>query len=78
MLRRWSEDNIGELPFHYPYRYAPIEGEAFAVARGLEQSRYFTQGCDDNVVVKDHKPLVKILDDRTIDEINNSREFRLK
>ena len=59
-------------------RYAQIEGEALDVAWGLEQSRYFTQGCDDIVVVTDHKPLVKILGDRTIDEINNSRLFRLK
>ena len=41
-------------------RYAPIEGEAFAVAWGLEQSKYFTQGCNDLLVVTDHKPLVKI------------------
>ena len=59
-------------------RYAPIEGEALAVAWGLEQSRYFTQGCDDLIVVTDHKPLVKILGDRTLDEISNSRLFRLK
>ena len=59
-------------------RYAPIEGEALAVAWGLEQSRYFTQGCDDLLVVTDHKPLVKILGDRTLDEITNSRIFRLK
>ena len=49
-------------------RYAPIEGEALAVAWGLEQSKYFT----------DHKPLVKILGDRTLDEISNTRIFRLK
>ena len=59
-------------------RYAPIEGEALAVACGLEQSRYFTQGCDNLLVVTDHKPLVKILGDRTLDEITNSRLFRLK
>ena len=41
--------------------FAPIEGEALAVAWGLEQMRYFTQGCDDLLVVTDHKPLVKIL-----------------
>ena len=40
--------------------YAPIEGEAFAVAWGLEQSKYFTQGCNDLLVATDHKPLVKI------------------
>ena len=41
-------------------RYAPIEGEALAVAWGLEQTKYFTQGCDNLVVVTDHKPLTKI------------------
>ena len=59
-------------------RYAPIEGEALAVAWGLEQSRYFTQGCDKLTVVTDHKPLVKIFGDRTLDEIANPRLFRLK
>lgn len=58
--------------------YAAIEGEALAVAWGLEQTRYFTQGCDDLVVVTDHEPLVKIFGDRTLDEITNSRLFRLK
>ncbi len=48
-------------------RYAPIEGEALAVAWGPEQSRYFTQGCDNLLVVTDHKPLVKIFGDRTLD-----------
>ena len=43
-------------------RYAPIEGEALAVAWGLEQSKYFTQGCNDLLVVTYHKQLVKILD----------------
>lgn len=59
-------------------RYAPIEGEALAVAWGLEQSKYFTQGCDNLLVATDHKPLVKILGDRTLDEISNTRLFRLK
>ena len=59
-------------------RYAAIEGEALAVAWGLEQTRYFTQGCDNLVVVTDHKPLVKIFGGRTLDEITNTRLFRLK
>ena len=59
-------------------RYAAVEGEALAVAWGLEQTRYFTQGCDNLIVVTDHKPLVKILGDRTLDEITNSRLFRIK
>ena len=59
-------------------RYAPIEGEALAVAWGLEQTKYFTLGCDDLLVVTDHKPLTKILGDRMLDEIHNTRLFRLK
>ena len=59
-------------------RYAPVEGEALAVAWSLEQTKYFTQGCTKLIVVTDHKPLVKILGDRTLDEISNTRIFRLK
>eukprot|EP00745_Piridium_sociabile_P016047 TRINITY_DN23877_c0_g1_i16.p1 TRINITY_DN23877_c0_g1~~TRINITY_DN23877_c0_g1_i16.p1 ORF type:complete len:1035 (+),score=142.70 TRINITY_DN23877_c0_g1_i16:69-3173(+) len=59
-------------------RYAPIEGEALAIAWGLEQTRYFTQGCTNLLVVTDHKPLKKIFGDRTLDEISNTRLFRLK
>ena len=35
-------------------------------------------GCDDLTVVTDHKPLTKLLGDRTLDEIPNTRLFRLK
>ena len=59
-------------------RYAAIEGEALAITWGLEQTRYFTQGCKDLLVVTDHKPLTKIFGDRTLDEISNTRLFRLK
>ena len=59
-------------------RYAPSEGEALAIAWGLKQTRYFTQGCNDLLVVTDHQPLVKIFGDRTLDEITNGRLFRLK
>ena len=59
-------------------RYAAIEGEALAIVYGLEQTRYFTQGCDNLHVVTDHKPLVKVFSDRTLDAITNTRLFRLK
>ena len=59
-------------------RYVPIEGEALAVAWSLEQTRFFTLGCNELIVVVDHKPLTKILGDRTLDEIVNTRLFRLK
>ena len=58
--------------------YAPIEGEALAVVWALQQTHYFTMGCDDLVVVVDHRPLVKIFGDRSLDEISNPRLMRLK
>ena len=58
--------------------YAAIEGEALAIAWGLEQCKYFTLGCSELLVVTDHKPLVKIFGNRTLDEIPNTRLFRLK
>ena len=59
-------------------RYAPVEGEALAVAWALEDSRFFSVGCHDLVVATDHKPLVKVLGDRALDDIQNPRLFRLK
>ena len=37
-------------------RYAPVEGEALAVAWALDDSKYFTLGCPDLTVITDHKP----------------------
>ena len=58
--------------------YAPIEGKALAITWGLEQTKYFTLGCGDLTIATDHKPLTKIFGDRTLDEIQNTRLFRLK
>ena len=58
--------------------YAPVEGEALGVAWGLEQTKYFTMGCDNLLVVTDHAPLIKVLGDRRLDEISNPRLFRIK
>ena len=58
--------------------YVPIEGEALAVVWALEQTLYFTMGCNDLLIIVDHKPLVKIFGDRRLDEIDNPRLFRLK
>ena len=59
-------------------RYAPIEGEALAVAWALEDTKFFSLGCKDLVVATDHKPLVKILGDRCLGDNDNMRIFRLK
>ena len=59
-------------------RYAPVEGEALAVAYGLEQCRLFVLGSPDLTIAVDHKPLVRILNDRALGDIENPRLLRLK
>ena len=59
-------------------RYAPIEGEALAVADALDKARYFVLGCEDLIVAVDHKPLSKIFVDRSLEDIPNSRLRNLK
>ena len=48
--------------------YWPTEGEALGVAWSLEDTKFFTLGCTDLHVQTDHRPLVKLLGDRTLDE----------
>ena len=55
-----------------------IEGEALAVAWALEQTRYFTLGCEELIVATDHKPLVGIFENKELSQITNPRIFRLK
>ena len=59
-------------------RYASIEGEALAVAYALHQCRYFILGCKDLTVATDHKPLLNILNDRSLADIGNRRLQNLK
>ena len=59
-------------------RYAPIEGEALAVAYALNQTRFFTLGCSNLIVTTDHKPLVNILNDKSLADIGNRRLLNLK
>ena len=59
-------------------RYAPIEGEALAVADALDKARHFVLGCSDLVIAVDHKPLCKLFGDRSLDDIPNTRLRNLK
>ena len=59
-------------------RYAPIEGEALAVSYGLDKCRMFVLGCSNLLVATDHKPLVAILGDTSLDKVKNPRLFRIK
>ena len=59
-------------------RYAPVEGEALAVAYALHQTRYYILGCSNLTVLTDHKPLVQIFNDRSLTDITNRRLLNLK
>ena len=59
-------------------RYAAIEGECLAVAWSLEDTRWFTLGCKSLIIAMDHKPLLRILGDKSLEAIQNPRLFRLK
>ena len=59
-------------------RYAPIEGEALAVADALDKARHFVLGCDDLIVAVDHKPLLGVFCDRSLEKITNGRLRNLK
>ena len=61
-------------------KYCPIEGECLAVVKALHKRtvRYFVIGCRDLVIVTDHKPLVKLLGNRKLEDIDNPRLLRLK
>ncbi|GFS27731.1 enzymatic polyprotein [Elysia marginata] len=54
-------------------RYAPVEGEALAVADALNKARYFALGCKDLTIAVDHKPLIKLFGDRSLADIPNPR-----
>ena len=59
-------------------RYQPVEGEALAAIDALDKARHFVLGCNDLILAVDHKPLVKILGDRSLDAIPNPRLRNLK
>ena len=58
--------------------YSPVEGEALAVVKALRKTRYFILGCEDLIVVTDHKPLIKVFGNRRLEEIDNPRLLSLK
>ena len=58
--------------------YCPLEGEALAVAWSLKKAKMFLLGCPGFVIQTDHKPLVPILGDKALSNIENPRLVRLK
>ena len=59
-------------------RYSPIEGECLAVSDALFKARHFVLGCPNLIVAVDHKPLLGILNDKSLAEIDNPRLLMLK
>ena len=40
--------------------YSPIEGEATAIFKGLQDTKYYTLGCKNLHIATDHQPLVAV------------------
>ncbi|XP_066924333.1 uncharacterized protein [Clytia hemisphaerica] len=59
-------------------RYAPVEGEALAVAYSLDRARHFVLGCKELIIAVDHKPLLGLFTNRSLDDIPNNRLENLK
>ena len=59
--------------------YAPVEGEALAVAWCLRKARLFLLGCPNLTLITDHKPLVKLFgQNKELKDILNPRLLALK
>ena len=58
--------------------YAPIEGEAAAIAWALEKCRIFVMSFLQMIVVTNHQPLTGLFGDRDLSKVHKSRLFRLK
>ena len=75
----WKTTLVGSRFTHAAEaRYAPVEGEALAVVDALDKARFFTLGCEDLIIAVDHKPLLKLFSDRSLDAISNTRLRNLK
>ena len=57
---------------------SPTEGECLAAVYGLQSCRMFTLGCPDLTLAVDHRPLTNILNDRSLNSIDNPRLLKLK
>ena len=59
-------------------RYSPVEGEMLGVVEGLYKAKHFVLGCEKLIVAVDHKPLLGLLNDKSLAEIDNPRLLMLK
>ena len=54
-------------------KYHPIEGELLGVVWALDKTSYYTLGCQDLLILVDHKPLIGLLENRELGDISNPR-----
>ena len=75
----WRITSIGSR-FSHPVesRYAPIEGEALAVIYSLNSTCFFVLGWENLTVAVNHKLLLKVFQDRALEDIDNSCLCNLK
>ena len=59
-------------------RYSPVEGEMLGVMEGLHKAKHFILGCEKLIVAVDHKPLLSLLNDKSLADIDNPRLLMLK
>ena len=59
-------------------RYAMIELECLAAAWAMKKCKSFLEGLPSFEVVLDHRPLIPILNDYTLDQLDNQRLLRLR
>ena len=58
--------------------YSPVEGEFLSVCWALEKAKHFVLGCPNLIVAVDHKPLLGLLGDKSLGDIENPRLRRFK
>ena len=58
--------------------WAGAEGEATAVARGLQDTKYYTMECKNLYIATDQASLVIVLGDRSLADVENPRLARIK
>ena len=58
--------------------YSLIEGEATALAKGLQDTKYYTMGCKNLYMATDHSTLVNVLGDQSMADVENPRLARIK
>ena len=55
-----------------------VKGEMLGVVEGLNKAKHFVPRCEKLIVAVDHKPLLGLLNDKSLADIDNPRLIMLK